>query len=139
MYGNQLGSLLEEQKARDKYDAASKVYKEVLDHGQGSLSSESALFHAFKYGKCRYLMRDLSGAIEELRRLWEGGKEGWGEDIGNYLETGYYYFHSLKREDRKRNKIKAKKIILEVNVLARTKYGEGSEEFTRYDRALQNY
>jgi hypothetical protein len=138
-YGNQLATILEEQKVRDKYETASNIYKEVLARGQGILPPEDALFYAFKYGKCRYLMRNYSGAIQELGQLWDKGKDEWGSGLENYLEAGYYYFLSLKKQDKRHNKIRAKEVIRDVIRLARDKYGEGSKEYTRYDNALQSY
>jgi hypothetical protein len=138
-YGNHLASALENQGVKDKYDAASKVYKEVLSRGQGILPQDELLLCTFKSGKCRYLMRDYTGAIRELGELWDKGKSGWGDGLKNYLEAGYYYFQSLKKQDKKHNKVQAKEVIRETIRLARENYGEGSEEYKRYENALQKY
>lgn len=138
-YGNHLASTLESQGVKDKYEAASKVYKEVLSRGQGTISQKELLLCTFKSGKCRYLMRDYAGSIQELGDLWAKGKNGWGDGLKDYLETGYYYFQSLKKQDKKHNKVQAKEVIREAIRLARDNYGDGSEEYKRYDNALQKY
>ena len=138
-HGGQLSAILEEQKVREKYESASTVYRELLSYGQGILPPEDALFYSFKYGKCRYAMRNYSGAIQELGQLWDRGRDEWGGGMENYLETGYYYFLALKKQDKRHNKMRAKEVMREVVRLARDRYGEGSRECIRYDNALQSY